>query len=101
MEGKGWALLALLAGVVIGANHKKIAKFLAPHVKGLGASFDRIGHTMGAVGGAAAQGIGSTGHFLKGAWNQALHLVPGGQTKAAPRARAHRSMVKRRAHAMA
>ncbi|HBF13975.1 MAG TPA: hypothetical protein DDW49_11415 [Deltaproteobacteria bacterium] len=98
MEGKGWAILALLVGVVIGANRKKLAKFLGPYVKNLGSTFENMsssmGQAMGTVGSAATQGVGSTGHFLKGAWNQALHLVPGGQEthNQSPRSVHHRKV---------
>lgn len=104
MEGKGWAILALLVGVVIGANRKQLAKFLGPYVKDLGSTFENmgssVGQAMGTVGNAAAEGVGSTGDFLKGAWSQALQLVPGGQ-ETSQRPKARRPRARRSSHAVA
>ena len=101
MEGKGWAVIALLIGVVIGANHKKIREFLEPALKkvslgGMGTSLNQAWST---VGDTAMAGIRETGHFMKGAYDQALHLVPG-EKEVQPQ-RHVQPGVRRRVHATA
>lgn len=98
MEGKGWAVMALLIGVVIGANQKKLRAYLSKTFGDLGSSFGNFGENLGpklggalaTVGEAASSGVKSTGDFFKGAYEQTLHLVPGEKGNHAPRARARK-----------
>lgn len=89
MEGKGWAVMALLIGVVIGANHKRLKGYLSKAFGNLGSSFENLGPKLGGalttVGEAASSGIKSTGDFFKGAFEQTLHIVPGEKGNHAPR----------------
>lgn len=105
MEGKSWMVLAVLIGVVIGANHKKLKSYLSKTIEGLGSSFEnlapRCGETLATIGGAANASMESTGQFFKGAFGQTLHLISTEKWKTGSQPRARGRIQKRAVSARA